>query len=420
MVKSIRSFVREVYSAMKSKKDDLMEYLLPIRFWRAFSIHVLILACLFYVSLSCLYILVESGGYVSAVLNEIKPEEVMRFEDAFSSSFYYQGSSMVLYPYSETEMSCSGIVSLTGEDGSVYTQSGALIHFGSLGKVEFHANQNALEYVQVADFSVSYIPPNSHTEYTLSKKFGENYIFRIKNTHSAFMSSDSRYAFGIQCNKPLALSLIGAFTLDDSNRKIPIEHCTITPSSDDTGIYISLSQNNHLSGSYSFYMPLSGTLDMIIDYANAVRVCGSGTLYYSDTASEKEYAVHRREIICRNDFFSGFFNREWMGTSEAWDSGNYNIHYSYTPEEERLSFDGEADYISISGYNIVLRSPSDWIRDNPYLLPSAILTVFGGAISLTLSDKARKVNSSASKRRPINRTSAKRRMLHMIKSLRRK
>ena len=99
--------------------------------------------------------------------------------------------------------------------------------------------------------------------------------------------------------------------------------------------------------------------------------------------------------------------------------GHYNIQYSYTPEMEQLSFDGETDYVSISGYNIILHSPLDWMRDNPYLLPSAILTIFGGAISLTLSDKARKVNSSVSKRKPINGASAKRRMLHMIRSLRR-
>ena len=290
---------------MKSKKETSTEYLLPFGFWVALFIHALLLAVLCCFSLSLLYMLTLSGGYVSVVLNEIMPEEVATFEDAFSTSFHYRGSSIKLYTYGETELSCSGTISFAGKNGDVYTQRGALIYLES-GTVKFQSSLNEFDNSQIVDYSVQYTPPNNHTKYTLYKEFSnDNFIFRVNSNNSTLFEPSARYIAGLHCSKPLTLSLTSSFILDDSGNKIPVDSCTIIPS-DDEGVYISLSQNNRLSGDYSFYMSLSGTLNMIINYANSVHVCGSGTLYYSDTASEKEYALHRRYIVCRNDFWDGF------------------------------------------------------------------------------------------------------------------
>ncbi|MBR4657193.1 MAG: hypothetical protein IKO68_11685 [Oscillospiraceae bacterium] len=110
---------------------------------------------------------------------------------------------------------------------------------------------------------------------------------------------------------------------------------------------------DYSSSDYEFWLTRARTIDTM----------GDGSLFYSSSANIREYSLHAQKLH--------------SVLSEPTD-----LHYYKNGDEESLSFEGQTKETTISGYS-VSQSFISWVCENTALLPSLILTVFGGSISIT-------------------------------------
>ena len=167
------------------------------------------------------------------------------------------------------------------------------------------------------------------------------------------LASDAYDNNGITVNPP-SNSILSfeecSLYLDDQK----IESITVIDGS------ISLKDNiGPLEPIYPLYdLKLNGEANIYLSNFEHATAVGAGTISVYNTAKEKS--------------FKALGTSEFTGDLQARSSG------------DKMEIQGRATKAEVNGYG-VFPSFSDWLNDNVYIIPLMLLTVIGGAITLTLS-----------------------------------
>lgn len=122
--------------------------------------------------------------------------------------------------------------------------------------------------------------------------------------------------------------------------------------------------------------PLDSDYKLTAHFLGDTEITGDGTLYYSSYTSDKEYPLHMQSIQLKN--------------------ADANLTLINEAKTTSIKLNGSADDVLRSGVSL---KPSifNWISESIAILPTFLLTVFGGAITISLRmwDKANARASAA-------------------------